>query len=234
MKKLILTLLMLVFCISTVFSQNVEKINWMLELQKKIELSEKQVKGLQTLKMDLKKYFINQKAQINIAELDLKELMRDKANNLKAIKSQLGTMSALRDDMRFSQIETEVKAFKLLTTAQNGKFGSFMEKIASRNTRNVRREVRRNAEVRDREQLHERLIELTDIELKERQWEEEFKAKTVELSRLKEKMQKLKNSNNEAAYKETAIQAEQKAKELQLFRKELEAYQKKKHNEIKK
>ena len=127
MKKLFLLFVIVVICLSFGFAGETDKIGFMLEFQKKLDLSKKQIDKLNQLRVQLKKDVINQKAQLKIMEVDLKELYRDKENNLEKIRQKLSEQYQLKANLKFSNLEGEVNAIKILSNEQQKKFGQFME-----------------------------------------------------------------------------------------------------------
>ena len=126
MKKTILMLLALCIAVSA-FAGEVDKIGFMLELQKKLELSEAQVKKLTDLRTSLKKFHVNQEAKYKLAEIDLKEMMHAKKPNLKQIEKKMQDLSKLKAQMEFTKFETGFKADNILSDDQKKKFHAFME-----------------------------------------------------------------------------------------------------------
>ena len=97
MKKSFFFIMVLVFLVSISFSQNVRTIDWMLELQKKMELKKDQVEKLMDMKFELKKYFVNKEAELEIAELELERLMRDKKYKPDYVRAKLEELAATPD-----------------------------------------------------------------------------------------------------------------------------------------
>jgi len=128
MKKSLLLFVIVVLSFNVGIAGEADKIGLMLEFQKKLELSKKQVDKLNQLRIQLKKNVINQHAQLKIMEVDLKELYRDKENNLEKIKQKLAEKYQFKAKMEFSKLESEVMAIKVLSKEQKNKFGLFMEK----------------------------------------------------------------------------------------------------------
>ncbi len=127
MKKIFLIFIVGLITISLSFAGEHDKIGSMLEFQKKLELSKKQVNKLNQLRVQLKKDFINQQAQLKIMEVDLKEMMRDKENKLEKIQQNLTKKYQLKAEMEFSKMENQVKALKVLSKEQKEKFNKLIE-----------------------------------------------------------------------------------------------------------
>ena len=127
MKKVFLILVVLVFAASAV-AQHADEIGLMLEFQKKLELSEAQIKQLMDIQTNLKKFYINEHAKIKVAELELEELMRDAEKNLKAIKTKYQEIAGIQADIHFSDVQAEVDAYKVIKDEQRQEFDALLEK----------------------------------------------------------------------------------------------------------
>jgi Spy/CpxP family protein refolding chaperone len=127
MKKWIIAAVLLTVS-TAVLAGDVCKIGFMLEMQKKLNLSEKQVAEITGLHKAMKKFHINQEAKQKLEEVELKELMGNKAKNLKKIKAQMDKMALLDAETKFKKLETELKAYNLLDSEQKTAFGKYMEK----------------------------------------------------------------------------------------------------------
>ncbi|MBC8182971.1 hypothetical protein H8E88_17850 [candidate division KSB1 bacterium] len=129
MKKYFLLSVVVVLSFSFSFAGDVDKIGFMLEFQKKLDLSKKQVNKLNQLRIQLEKDVINQHAQLEIMEVDLKELYRDKEDNLEKLKQKLTEKYQLKAKLEFSKLESEVQAIKVLSKEQKEKFGQLMKEM---------------------------------------------------------------------------------------------------------
>jgi hypothetical protein len=126
--KMLMILVVALFMISTAFTQEIDNIGMMLELQKKLNLSEKQIEQLMAFRKDLKKFYINQKAEYELQELELKEFYQDKEKNLNKIKAQYDKLALLKSAMEYAKLEKEMKALKVLNEEQKQGYYQFLEK----------------------------------------------------------------------------------------------------------
>lgn len=86
--------------------------------KKELELSDKQVKELKSIKMDFRKSKIRKEADLKIAQLELKSLMHEVKASIKDIEAKLKAEAKLKTDMKLSHIKAFRKAKALLTPEQ--------------------------------------------------------------------------------------------------------------------
>jgi hypothetical protein len=127
MKKLVLFVCIVILA-SSVSAQEVDKIGFMLELQEKLNLSKGQIDQLMALRMDLKKFHINQNAKRELEKVALDGLFLNREKNLSEIKAKYDEMALLSSAEKYAAIEAEVKALKILDEKQRQEFGAFLEK----------------------------------------------------------------------------------------------------------
>ena len=89
--------------------------------KEKLELTDKQVKVLKSIKMDFQKNKIRMEADLQIAMLDLKALMSDEEASLKKIESNMRNVEKLKTDMKLSHLKAFKEAKELLTEEQKEK-----------------------------------------------------------------------------------------------------------------
>lgn len=94
--------------------------------KKELELSDQQVKGLKSIKMDFLKSRIKKDADLKIAHLELESLMDEEAS-LKEIETKLKAVGKLKTDMKLSHIKAFRKAKALLTPEQLEKMKKYRE-----------------------------------------------------------------------------------------------------------
>lgn len=126
MKKL-LTLIVILVLASSAFSQNLDTIDWMLELQKKLNLSKAQVDRLMTIRLDLKKEFVISNSKDEILEIELKELKRNTEKNLDEIKKKIHEVAFVQANKNYSELVAEAKALKMLNEDQKKELFTAME-----------------------------------------------------------------------------------------------------------
>lgn len=93
------------------------KMGFFLCCKKELELSDKQVKDLKSIKMDFMKGKFKADANLKIAHLELESLMDEEAS-LKEIETKLKAVGKLKTDMKLSHIKAFRKAKALLTPEQ--------------------------------------------------------------------------------------------------------------------
>ena len=93
-----------------------------------MELTDKQVTDLKSIKMDFQKGKIRAEADLKIAELELKSLMHDDDAPIKDIEAKMKAAAKVKVDMKLSHIKAFRKAKALLTTEQMEKMKKGMGK----------------------------------------------------------------------------------------------------------
>ena len=104
------------------------KKDFFLCCKKELELTDKQVTDLKSIKMDFQKGKIRTEADLKIAELELKSLMHDDEAPIKDIEAKMKAASKLKVDMKLSRIKAYRKAKALLTPEQMEKMKKGMGK----------------------------------------------------------------------------------------------------------
>ena len=96
--------------------------------KKELELTDKQVTDLKSIKMDFQKGKIRAEADLKIAELELKSLMHDDDAPIKDIEAKMKAAAKVKVDIKLSHIKAFRKAKALLTTEQMEKMKKGMGK----------------------------------------------------------------------------------------------------------
>ena len=86
--------------------------------EKKLDLTEKQVEDLKALKWDFQKSAIEKKAQIEIARVELNELMDQTSVDFGKIKTQISQIADLEKEIRLAHLANIERSHKLLTAEQ--------------------------------------------------------------------------------------------------------------------
>jgi hypothetical protein len=86
--------------------------------KKELELTDKQVKDLESIKMDFMKGSFKAEANLKIAKLELKSIMHDENASLKDIEAKLKSVASIETDMKISHIKAFRQARALLTPEQ--------------------------------------------------------------------------------------------------------------------
>jgi hypothetical protein len=97
------------------------KMEFFLCCKKDLELTDKQVETLKSIKMDFLKGKFKMEADLQIAKLELKDLMDEDKASLKEIESKMRTVDKLKTDMKLSHIQAFRKAKEILTPEQKEK-----------------------------------------------------------------------------------------------------------------
>jgi periplasmic protein CpxP/Spy len=97
--------------------------------QKEIGLSEEQTGKIKALQLDLDKTRIRTEAEIQIAERELHELVRDEKADLAAIEAKLRQGAEMEVGLRMTAVKTRRAAMALLTPEQREKEKAEHEKM---------------------------------------------------------------------------------------------------------
>ena len=97
--------------------------------QKEIGLSEEQVVKIKALQLELDKTRIRTEAEIQVAERELHELVRDEKADLAAIEAKLRQGAELAVGLRLTAVKTRRTAMALLTPEQREKEKAEHEKM---------------------------------------------------------------------------------------------------------
>lgn len=104
------------------------KMGFFLCCKEELELSDKQVKDLKSIKMDFQKGKIRTEADLKIAQLELKSLAHEEDASIKDIEAKLKAEAKLKVDMHLSCLKAFRKAKALLTPEQMEKMKKCMSK----------------------------------------------------------------------------------------------------------
>lgn len=97
--------------------------------QKEIGLSEEQVGKIKTLQLELDKTRIRTEAEIQVAERELHEMVRDEKADLAAVEAKLRQGAELEVGLRLAAVKTRRAAMALLTPEQREKEKAEHEKM---------------------------------------------------------------------------------------------------------
>jgi len=98
----------------------------MMFMSKRLGLDEKQTKELKTLHLRMKKESIQKRADIRIAELELRELVNADPVDMKAAEAKVRQIESLRSELKLLRIRTHEAVKAMLTPEQKEKLGTFM------------------------------------------------------------------------------------------------------------
>lgn len=100
----------------------------MMGMIKHLELNEKQTSAFKAIHLKMKKASIQKKADLQIAELDLREMRNSDQVDMKAAEAKIRQIESLRSDLRILHLRAHEEVKGMLTPEQKIKLQSFMEK----------------------------------------------------------------------------------------------------------
>ena len=95
---------------------------------KHLELNEKQTSAFKAIHLKMKKESIQKKAELQIAELELRELRNSDPVDLKAAEAKIRQVESVRSDLRILHLRAHEEVKGMLTPEQKIKLESFVEK----------------------------------------------------------------------------------------------------------
>ncbi|UCF78168.1 MAG: hypothetical protein JSW03_08660 [Candidatus Eiseniibacteriota bacterium] len=145
---------------------------------KVLELSEKQLVSLKEARMAAKKAAIQARANIQIAQMELDEILKGDSPDLTAVKAKISEIASMAEDIALTKISTLQKAQKLLTKEQLEKLkackkGACITKGEScKKTYGKKVEVKKKVKMKEHMEKMEEHMEKME-EMKEKQMEME-------------------------------------------------------------
>jgi len=109
---------------------------------KKLELSDDQVDQLKNIKHDQRKWNIKKKADIDVARVELEELVDGQPVNFDKIKSKISQVADMEKEMRLARLTAIQKAHKVLTAEQLEKVKNFRKHPARRMKKGPRQMIK--------------------------------------------------------------------------------------------
>ncbi|KPJ59701.1 MAG: hypothetical protein AMJ46_10140 [Latescibacteria bacterium DG_63] len=97
-----------------------------------LELSDEQLASLKDIRMASRKAAIQARADIQIVELELDEILKEDMPDLTEVKAKISAIAALRKDMALARVNTLEKARKILTTEQLAKLKALKKKARAK------------------------------------------------------------------------------------------------------
>ena len=92
-----------------------------------LDLNDKQREEMKTIHLKLKKEVIRKKADIEISEIELKEILRKDPVDLKAAEAKIKQIESLQSEIKILHIKAKEEAKTKLTPEQRKKFNSDMQ-----------------------------------------------------------------------------------------------------------
>ncbi len=93
-------------------------ISLMLKNREELQLTPEQIQRLEALRSDFRKGAVKRSADLQAAELELKELLRGDAVDMAKVESQVKRIEALRGELRLARIKTIEEGKALLIPEQ--------------------------------------------------------------------------------------------------------------------
>ncbi len=109
----------------------VEFIDHILKFKDGMSLTDEQEQKLRSLKTRYKKERIKMKAAVELANIDLHELLRDEKANLSDIERNLKNVYGLKADLNMASIKTKREAKAVLSAEQQARMDKIHERIKS-------------------------------------------------------------------------------------------------------
>ena len=114
------------------------QITAILRLAKKLKLSEDQISELSGIATAHKKTMIKQKAERDLAKVDLQNLMRKEEQDISTVREQLMRIASLEVDMKIAGIKVRQEARNILTAEQKAALKKLREDRAAAKPRSRR------------------------------------------------------------------------------------------------
>jgi Spy/CpxP family protein refolding chaperone len=96
----------------------------MTEKFEALGLDEKQKETVKAIHLKTKKEMIRKKADVEVAQVELKELLAKDPVDLQAAEAKVKQLEALKTDMKMTHIRTREEVKKILTPEQKKKFAA--------------------------------------------------------------------------------------------------------------
>jgi Spy/CpxP family protein refolding chaperone len=103
-------------------------ISLMLRNREELQLTPEQIQRLEVLRSDFQKLAVKRSADIQAAELELKELLSADPVDMAKVESQVKRIEALRGEQRLSRIKTIEEGKALLVPEQRKKLDTLAQK----------------------------------------------------------------------------------------------------------
>jgi hypothetical protein len=103
-------------------------ISLMLRNSEELQLTPEQIQRLEALRSDFRKGAVKRSADVEVAELELKELLRKEPVDMAKVESQVKRIEALRGEQRLNRIKTIEEGKALLIPEQRKKLDTLTQK----------------------------------------------------------------------------------------------------------
>ena len=95
-----------------------EGLNKVVELKKELDSTEEQVKNLKELRFNVKKLYIEKKAQLDIIKLELAELLSEYRVDEKKVEKKVDMLYEIKKDLKKDIINAQMKLRAILSKEQ--------------------------------------------------------------------------------------------------------------------
>ncbi|MDD5686677.1 MAG: Spy/CpxP family protein refolding chaperone [Elusimicrobia bacterium] len=102
-------------------NEEIGNIKRYLSIKQKLNLTDEQVKALEKIVLDYTKETIKRNADIKLAGLDLREIVRQDKPDFSAARSKIKQVSSLQLDSKIAMIDAMEKGYNVLTKEQQEK-----------------------------------------------------------------------------------------------------------------
>lgn len=103
-------------------------ISLMLRNREELQLTPEQIQRLEALRSDFRKEAVKRSADLEVAELDLKELLREDPVDMAKVESQVKRIEALHGEQRLRRIKTIEEGKALLVPEQRKKLDALTQR----------------------------------------------------------------------------------------------------------
>jgi Spy/CpxP family protein refolding chaperone len=100
----------------------------MLRNREELQLTPEQIQKLEALRSGFRKGAVKRSADLQVAELELKELLRTDPVDMAKVESQVKRIEALRGEQRLTRIKTIEEGKALLVPEQREKLNTLAQK----------------------------------------------------------------------------------------------------------
>ncbi|MFH0947890.1 MAG: Spy/CpxP family protein refolding chaperone [Elusimicrobiota bacterium] len=108
--------------------EDVGNVKWYLKNSAELNLTNEQVKSLEKIRMDCKRDAIKRQADIKLARLDLRELIKQEKPDFVSVRAKIKQISELQLTSKFAMIDAMESGFNALTKEQQDKLPQLKKK----------------------------------------------------------------------------------------------------------
>lgn len=102
-------------------------------------LSEEQLSTIKVKRFEIEKHFIELSSQIQLADLELRELMNSEKPDMDEIKRKIEKIGRLKSDLHFTKVQGQLEIKNILTSEQLEKLKDLKKKRMKRRMQRGRR-----------------------------------------------------------------------------------------------